>query len=171
MTTSRYAIALYNISKKRKIIQEVLSDLETLNYLLKNEKFKILIESPTLSYKEKKSILSKIDFSNELIINFCLFLLDKGDFCHFPRIVSIFQKIWRKEENILRVKVYTPKHLTENVKNALLKLLEEKLKKKIELKELVDKNLLGGIKIEFNDKVIDATFKNYLDNIRKTFIL
>jgi F-type H+-transporting ATPase subunit delta len=171
MITSRYAIALYNISKRRDLIQEVSRDLEILNYLLENAEFKVLIESPILSHKEKKSILSKIDFSTDLVSDFSLFLLSKGDFYHFSRIVHIFHKIWRKEENILRVRVYTPTALNDNAKNILLSLLEKKLKNKIELKEFIDKELLGGVKIEFKDKVIDATFKNYLDNIRKTSIV
>lgn len=171
MITSRYAVALYNIAKKRAIVHELSKDLDVLNSLLEEEKFRILIESPTLSHIQKKSIFSKIDFSTDLINDFSLYLLSKGHFYHFPRIVHIFHKILRKEENILRVRVYSSKAFTEKVRTILLKLLEEKLKNKIELKEFVDKSLLGGIKLEFKDKVIDATFKNYLDNMKKSSML
>lgn len=165
MKASRYAEALYKLAKSKNSIGKISQDLHLIDSLSKIENFKNSLESPNLRHEQKISILKNITFSSDLTINFLSLLIARTDFYLFSRILDSFHFIWREDEKILRVKLYSATKLNENFKSNLLKVLSEKLNQKIQLRETIDPSLLGGLKLKFRDKVVDCTFKNYLNSI------
>jgi F-type H+-transporting ATPase subunit delta len=52
----------------------------------------------------------------------------------------------------------------------LTKQLELTYNKKIEIVAIVDENVLGGVRLEFNGKVLDSTLKTNLDDLKSNLI-
>ena len=87
------------------------------------------------------------------------------------QILEALQKIVDKEENIIRARISTKNKLAEKD----LKEIEEFIKRRYDAKEVVlDKKenpkLLGGIKIEVKDEIIDITLANKLHQLQNYLI-
>lgn len=90
------------------------------------------------------------------------------------RVPDILQKldgIINKDEGKIEVKVLSAKKLDEKIKKDLITTLEKRYKtKQILLLEKLDEKLLGGIRLEINDEVIDLTVKKKIAKLQEHLI-
>jgi F-type H+-transporting ATPase subunit delta len=88
-------------------------------------------------------------------------------------IVDAFLDMYRLNKGIKVVEVTTAVAVTDEVRSAIIKKLEENsmLKgKSIELKEKVDPSILGGLVVQVDDKLFDASIRHDLQHIKRQFI-
>lgn len=78
------------------------------------------------------------------------------------KIIKAFKKYLYKQENIQSVEVKTALPLSEHDRREILKHLKNTLNKEIIIKESVDKELVGGIVVKYDDTVIDGSIKSRL---------
>ncbi len=75
--------------------------------------------------------------------------------------------MFNKHSNSVVVKVESASPLTEvQLENLKEKLKNELQLEKVELNNLVDKSLLGGLKLTYNNKVVDASVRAKLNAIK-----
>lgn len=92
-------------------------------------------------------------------------LVQSGD------ILKALQDIVDKKNNVVRVKVTTAKNLSHEAKTKLEHQIKEKYKVGKIISEFFEqKDLLGGMRIEVGDEVIDSTYKNKLMKLEKFLI-
>jgi F-type H+-transporting ATPase subunit delta len=116
-----------------------------------------------LSFKDKK----EGDLKN-LTDNVIKFLIKKRLFLKSKDILDKLEKIINKDKGILKVRISSVTKLTDKIKNELKTEFIRKYKvKEIVLVEKIDNSLLGGIKIEVNDEVIDLTIFNKLKKLQE----
>jgi len=82
------------------------------------------------------------------------------------QLPEAFKKVWMKEKGQLEIKVTMPYEPGDEGKLRLLKALGEVFKKEIILLVKVDANVLGGMKLEFEDYIIDGTLKGSLEMLK-----
>lgn len=86
-------------------------------------------------------------------------------------ILDRLDKIINKEKEIIVVKVISKEKLRDKLKHELSAFLKEKYKaKEIIIKELIDEKLIGGIRLEINDEVIDLSVKNKIKKLQEHLI-
>jgi F-type H+-transporting ATPase subunit delta len=86
-------------------------------------------------------------------------------------ILSELEKIVDKENGKLRVKVSSKTKITEKINDEIVDYIKKRFKVKeviLELKE--NPKLLGGIKLEIGDEIIDSTLKHKLDQLQNYLI-
>ena len=70
------------------------------------------------------------------------------------------------EENLLYdVKIFSAVSLSSESKNQIEQLVEKRWGSNYLLNYIVDKKILGGIRLEVNGAVIDTTFRSRIDQI------
>ncbi|MFA5931904.1 MAG: ATP synthase F1 subunit delta [Candidatus Paceibacterota bacterium] len=85
-----------------------------------------------------------------------------------PSILSHLNKIINEHEGRVVAKVSSADKINEKMKKELTATLAHRYKaKEIRIVENLDKRLLGGIKIEVNDEVIDLTMKNKIERLQE----
>lgn len=85
-----------------------------------------------------------------------------------PDILERLNKIINKETDRIVVKVQSARKLKEEIKRELTTFLKKRYKvKEVVLEEELDEKLLGGIKIEINDEIIDLTAKNKIKKLQE----
>lgn len=167
----RYASAIYDIAESSEKIGEI---REALNILAENynedEEFKVFLLDPSIKYDEKVKYLHKsFNFISEDAFKIINYLVKKGRVSLAEKIRDSYLKIYYEKNNKILVNATFTKELSDNQREALMKKLEEKYKKKIVLNLSVDEELIGGGIIKIGNKVIDGSIKSQIENIKKIF--
>ncbi len=166
---ANYAEALFELCKERDDLDEVHSELLWLNEVIENngELVKFL-NAPTVEPSDKKNVLKNV-FENELSktsFDFLCVVADKKRIKYLGKIIESFNALYNNENNILEVTAITTVPLSVTIKEKLIKKLESVSKKTIVLSEKIDKSIIGGIVIEYNNTQIQGSIKHRLDELR-----
>lgn len=165
---NEYAIVLYEVCEELKIETEVLYDIKTMIKMHEEEVERVL-SIPIVSKKQKKEIvdeLVKVNV-NQCVINLLKILIDNNQLKLFKEIMYAYQEIFQKKNDIQVVHIKVAKELDSNSFNQIHKSLEKRLNKFVVVLTTVDPTIIGGIKIEYNGKVIDNTVIRHLNEIKK----
>lgn len=105
---------------------------------------------------------------HEAIQNVLKFLSRKRLLSKSKEILEILKRIINQEEGIMVAKVTSASKLDHGAKEDLKHSLKKRYKaKEILLEEKLNEKLLGGVKIEMNDEVIDLTLKNQIGQLQR----
>jgi F-type H+-transporting ATPase subunit delta len=86
-------------------------------------------------------------------------------------ILERLDKIINHENKKIVVKVLSAKKLKEESKQELIFFLKKRYAvKEVTLVETIDEKLLGGVRIEVNDEIIDLTVKNKIKKLQEHLI-
>lgn len=103
--------------------------------------------------------------------NFTKFLFKKRLLSKAQDIISNFEKIINKEEGRVVVKVLSALKLDYKMKLELEHFLKKRyLAREIALEEILDEKLLGGVRVEVNNEVIDLSIKNRIGKLKEHLI-
>jgi F0F1-type ATP synthase delta subunit len=85
-----------------------------------------------------------------------------------PDILLCLNKIINKREGRIETRISSAKKIDEKTNKELSHILTKKYSvKEINLIENLDEKLLGGIKIEINDEVINMTLRNKIGQLQE----
>lgn len=113
--------------------------------------------------KDKKEIARKIQ-------NLLKILVKKKQGKQIKRFEKEFKTAWLSFKGQMEVQATLPYELSDHEKLTLVKLLGDVLKKEILLDVRVDKEIIGGMKLEFDDCMIDATVIKNLEILKNSLI-
>jgi F-type H+-transporting ATPase subunit delta len=106
---------------------------------------------------------------NQRVSNFLQILKKKGELNILKDFITTFKKIWRKENNMIKVEVTLPKELNESEETELKSQLEKSLNKEVIIEKKINPKVLGGMKLVIEDEIIlDNTLTNRLSNLKRS---
>jgi len=86
------------------------------------------------------------------------------------KFLEILKDEVEKEIGVLNIKFESAYNLEDDQKNKIEKFFKEKFKdKKVKIDFKENKNLLGGFKIYYNDKILDYSLINFINKIWRNF--
>jgi len=77
-----------------------------------------------------------------------------------------FQKVWFKENKKIEVRLTLPSKPSEEEAKGISKSLGEALGKEVITNVVVDEKIIGGMKLEYEDYVIDGTIVKNLEMLK-----
>ncbi|MEK7588213.1 MAG: ATP synthase F1 subunit delta [Patescibacteria group bacterium] len=96
------------------------------------------------------------------------FLAKKRLISKSESILNKLEKFSNKEDGILIAKIVSVKYLGEDSKKDIASILKQKYNaKKVLFEEVEDKTVLGGVKIEVENEIIDLTIFNKLKKLQE----
>lgn len=119
-----------------------------------------------------QSVRNKKDSQIKSVIeNFVKLLAANNDMAKADKITGQFKKIWNREEGIVEAEAVSARELDKKI----VKLLNGYIvqlsgARKVLLKQKVDKNILGGVIIKYEDKILDGSLKMKLNELRSKMI-
>lgn len=102
----------------------------------------------------------------ETMEQFVLILQKNNKLKKIDYIIEEFINYSKKQEGIKMVEIETARKLEPSALNKIKKLFGEKS----EITEIINKNLLGGVKIKVDDVVYDASLKTQLSKLKASLI-
>ena len=131
-----------------------------------------LINYPGVSAKEKKEILKKV-FEGRIckeVLNLLYVLVDKGRTRHFPKIVKAFKNMINHEEGCSYGTIYSVTPLTAPQLEKVEAQVSDLLQTRTRLENELDPKLMGGIKILVDGRMIDASLRKRLEDLRNKIV-
>ncbi len=155
--TKSYASALLDLCNDINSFEATIKELQLISSYFDDDLHKVL-SYPNISKQEKKDIF-KNAFKNvtKLTISFIYVLIDNDAILNLNIIINEMEKVLKFQKGIVQVTVETSKPLLNNEKTLITQTLSTKLKKSVEIEEVVKADLIGGIIIKYEGKVIDGS--------------
>ena len=169
----RYAIALFQIAKEKQLLDQMESELRVVKEVVnKNPGLLTVLKSPKLSKAEKKQLLGKA-FSglNPYLLNTMMLLVDRHRQGLLSEVADEFIAIANDEKGIAQATVTSVRFLTDEEGLALSNAFAAKVgKKSLEIKNIEDSNLLGGLKVRIGNRIFDGSLRGKLERLERQLL-
>jgi F-type H+-transporting ATPase subunit delta len=164
-----YARSLFEVAKEHDVLDRVHDELgEFADTLADNRDLQVFLFSPYFSSEEKRDGVRKIvTDADERTVNFLELLAERHRMPALFRIRREFDALWADENKLLPVTVTSAVELDEGVVDEIGKRIQEQTGRKVELSSNVDPDVLGGLRLQVGNMVLDGTVRNRLERLRK----
>lgn len=173
MIAVRYAKALFELAKEQNILDKVADDMQGIAEVLKGEhNLSKFLENPVVKEQQKKQLFETA-FGGRVqpIVSSLLNLLVTKKRENFLfSICLVFHNLYKKEQGYREVVLTTAAPAPEEIKSLLNKKIAEKLQAKVDIKTLVDEDLIGGFKLRVDDMLMDKSIAAQLENMKKELL-
>lgn len=86
-------------------------------------------------------------------------------------IINYFSKIWNDESSIVEASVSTAKKIDEKSLAMVKKHIKDDTgAKEIVISEKIDKSIIGGVILEYDNKVFDNSLRTKINNLKRVMI-
>lgn len=165
-----YGRSLYELARDEGIAEALLSQLDSCVELFgQNPDYTRLLSTPSITKEDRREAVGQA-FDGHVhvyITSFLKILVDREAVAELPGCVEAFRQRYYEDNGIMEVTVTTAMELDNRMREKLLTRLDAVFGKKIILKEVVDRSVLGGMRLECAGKRYDGTVKDRLDRIEK----
>jgi len=166
----RYAVALFNAATNQEIAEQVADDVTAFAKVVHDEKqFRNFLMSPTVDAPEKKELLQAVigDRASGLFVKFITLLVDKKRLGAIQEIADAYTDLWEERQGIIEVRCVTAIPLDHDLQSRTRHMVESKTGRKCRLVTLTRPEIIGGMILFADDKIIDGSIRNELEIIRR----
>ncbi len=144
------------------------SDLAALRDVLGNAELRRLLEHPAVAYARKEEILRRVvgDGVGDEAVKLVLLMVRRGRPGAIDRMIDHFGELLRQERGIALAQVRTALPLGDEERSAVAERLRSLTQRKVEMHEIVDESLIGGIAVQIGDTLYDASVRARLERLR-----
>ncbi|CAN5447998.1 F0F1 ATP synthase subunit delta [soil metagenome] len=165
----RYAQALFSVARQHGMVRGVEDDLNQLVTLYDNDQnFHELLVLPQNSREEKIAKLEGLfaDRATALTMQVLRLMVEKGRESSLRDLHDEFVQLRRSDEGVLYTSVSSAMTLSPEEKQTLVAKLQTTLNKTVEATFSVDPALLGGVRVEYDNFVLDGSVRGALNRMR-----
>lgn len=161
-----YAEAMFKITKESSAPSK--EELDLLDVIFHDQNLIEFLTNPTISKEEAENFVWSLlpqNFNENLKRLICL-LIENSKIAYFGEILSQYKALRNQENNMVDAVIDSAFELTNQQKKSINATLERKFKKDFNISYVINKDLIGGVKITIGDTVIDGTVLHRLDSLR-----
>ena len=169
-----YAKALFDIGIETGTIGQVYDDLhaayDALNGL--DADLRTFFNLPQFRRDAKRRILN-LAFEGKVgrpVLGLLHVLVEKRREPLLDNVVEEFDRYRDQHEGRVRARVVTAHKLDDELLNALRSAIEQRTQKSVDLTEMIDPEVLGGLRVNVGDRVLDGTLRRTLQDMRRSFV-
>jgi F-type H+-transporting ATPase subunit delta len=167
----RYASAVFSAAGDRQAVDRVGSDLSAIAAAIDADPLmRDFFLSPVIARSEKERALmaafqGKID---DVALHSLILLVRKRREAVLSVLVTEYRKLQMASRGTDPLTITTARKLDDAELSALVNRLQSLYGKKFEVKQIVDPNLIGGVRITMGDRRIDGTVSGQLEALART---
>ena len=165
-TSERYSRALFEAAKESNELEKIEIDVRNFQTLYNgNQEIKNFIQNPTHMIETQNRVLEtlsiRLNFTKNLK-NFFLLLIEKRRIFFAKKILNVFLKLCSKNRGEIKASLVSSKELSSSELENISKELSSSMKSTIKFDYKVDKDLIGGLKLQLGSFMIDTSIRNKL---------
>jgi F-type H+-transporting ATPase subunit delta len=169
----RYAKALFLLGKEKNVLDTIVTDMKLVDELCNTVKdFWLMVESPVVKTSQKRKAVKLVlaDKLDAISLNFMDMVFENHREIFIKDMVRNFLDLCRKDKGIVSAKLTTAGEIDKEGKANLSDMLKKAFNSKIELEEILDKDIIGGFVLRVDDQELDASVSAQLNQIKRTLI-
>jgi len=171
--STRYAKAVYKYAADRGDETRLYEEMKMLckQFMALPELNKVL-ENPIISSEEKIKLLATAvgETVSETCKNVFRVVVENGRASYMRSIALVYDQVYRKEKNIVLVKLTTVNRATEEEKKSMVELVSNGKIEQVDFAAETDADIIGGFILQVEDLRLDASVKNQLNRLKLELI-
>ena len=164
----RYARAIFDLAQEDGRGDEWRQRLAVLGEVLTDETVADVLTNPTIPIGARMDLIS--DRSNGLdgeSINLAKLLIESKRVREINAILDEYERLADEAAGRVRATVTTAIELTPRDRERVADELSKRLGKEVKLQVEVDPTILGGLKLQYGDHLVDASVATRLEQLRR----
>lgn len=159
-----YAEGLFRLAKESNAFAKWSDVLNVLAAVVVHDDIKEVVTNPKFSASQVKSLLSDLlgDKVDDQVKNLITTLQENGRLILLPEIAAQFEQLKSALNSTVEARIVSAFPLEGAQLQGLVAKLETRFKQKVDAQVSVDPSLMGGVRIEIGDEVIDASVRGKL---------
>jgi F-type H+-transporting ATPase subunit delta len=164
-----YAEALFEAARDKDKLDQIHDELdEFADAVADNRDLQVFLFSPYFSSEEKrKGIERAVSGADPELVNFLGLLVEKHRMPAIFRIRDDFDDLWAEANKRLEVTLTSAVELDAKIVERVGKEIERQTDRAIDLRNEVDEGILGGLRLQVGNMVLDASLRSKLERLRK----
>lgn len=170
---NRYAKSLFELAQEENSVEAIYNDLQTVIKVATHSKdLADLLRSPVIPADKKLKVLeTTFNGVHDRTVAFFRLLAEKRREAQLVIICEEFIRRYEDSKGIARAKVTSAIPLSEDILEKVRKYLKGAVQKEdIQLVNIVDEKTIGGMVIEYDNKLLDLSVARELNEIKKKLI-
>jgi F-type H+-transporting ATPase subunit delta len=167
----RYAKAVFEVAQSEGRIEHWEDSLARLRELFSDPKVAEVLSNPTIAASERMQFVAE---SPHLVdpeaTNLAKLLIESNRVRDIDGIVDEYDRLADDAAGRVRATVTTAIELGPHDRDRITKDLSKRLNKEVKLRVEVDPRILGGLKLQYGDHVVDGTVATKLQQLRRRLV-
>lgn len=169
----RYAKPLLGLAVEKGKLGAVKKDMDMFVSLCQEQRsFALMLRNPIIPHLKKNGILKKIFSGKVDALTMSIFdiMTRKNRENILEGMAKEFVRLYNINEGIEEAVLVTAVPLDDKLRKKFMTIIQEITGKKVDLKEEVDADLIGGFTLKIGDRKIDDSISGKLREVRYTLI-
>ena len=163
----RYARAVFALAQSEDTVSAWSERLERVRSLFADEDVAAVLSNPTIPRDQREAVIADTHVFDAEGTNFARLLVESGRIGQAEAIEREFQRLVDDAEGRVRATVTTAIELEPADRDRVARELSRRLEKDVRVTVVVDPRILGGMKLQYGDRLVDATVATRLEQLRR----
>jgi len=168
----RYAKALFDFASEKKIVEDVYHDILIIKDICSgNKDFLHILSSPVIKTDKKLSIIREIfeKHIHPVTLTYLYIITRKRREFYISQIAVKFIDYYRDYKGIELVTITSATEIDHKTREKILEKLKTIITKQIELHEIINPLIIGGLVIQYNNNKLDASISSKINSLSMSF--
>ncbi len=173
-TSERYSRALFEVSRDSDDLDKVESDIKNFKLIYdKNLEVRNFIKDPSQIITEQNKLVNlisdKLNFSKN-VQKFLLLLIEKRRIFFVNKIIESFLRLCSQKRGEIKASLISSKELSQTELKDISTDLSKSMGSTLKFDYKVDKELIGGLKLQLGSIMIDTSIRNKLKKYEQAML-
>lgn len=168
----RYAEAAFELALRDGALDVWRDDLATAADLVGDERVLAIVGSPAQPIANRRTLLSTLldGRVRPQVANLARLLTERGRVDLLPAVASEYRRLLNRHRGVVDATVTSASPLAADETAAVRARVEQMSGATVELRAVVDPDLIGGLTIRVGDRLLDASVRGRLERLRDQLV-
>ena len=164
----RYAKAVFDLAREDGNFDDWSRRLARISELFSDPDVAAVLSNPTIPRERREGLVATApQLFDEEATNLARLLIEAGRVAEATAVANEYERLADEAEGRVRATVTTAVELGPHDRDRVARALSERLEKEVRLEVIVDPRIVGGLKLQYGDRVIDASVAARLQQLRR----
>ncbi|WP_046174584.1 F0F1 ATP synthase subunit delta [Domibacillus indicus] len=166
----RYAIALFELAQEHNQVAKYDQEIRIVKEVIDGDsEISKVLEAPSLSLADKQALVNTLTaHASVTVSNLLKLLVERRRANEISAVCEEFIHLANEERGIAEAVVFSTRPLTEEEEASVSHTFSRKVgKQTLNIENIVDPNLLGGLKVRIGNRIFDGTLRGKLNRLEK----
>ena len=164
----RYARAVFDLAREEDEVEQWEKRLARISELFADAEMASVLSNPTIPAEQRERLVTAAPHVlDEKATNLARLLIESGRVGEAAGVEEEYQRLADQSAGRVRATVTTAVELGAEDRNRVARELAKRLDKDVRVTAVIDPRILGGLKIQYGDRIVDASVATRLQQLRR----